>query len=161
MGVKLFQWALNGPLVIKIFDSFLFFKFTSMVSNRTLQQNKYYFGVLLPRVSIELYYKTDEYFTKNELHELFKHLYNVRTTRNLSKEKFSEYIESVIDKCINTFHISPIVFNEDLDTYQYQERRRKLLAKIKPENLAIMRDVGVQNMYLSRKIEVDLTPVFV
>lgn len=105
-----------------------------VLMSRSNQQNKYYFGVLLPRICAELYMKTDEIFTKEELHQLFKHLYGVASTRYLSQEKFSEYIEAIIDKCINTFKISPIVFNEDLDTYYYKEKRERFFKHIQLKN---------------------------
>lgn len=51
-----------------------------------------------------------EKFTKDELHEIFKYVYNVKSTKQLTPEEWGEYIVNIITGCLCVLDIPPSVF---------------------------------------------------
>ena len=78
----------------------------------TLQSRKFYFSMFFKIIQEELYRKTNQKFSIKGLHELFKLLAKVDTTRNFSREEFQDYREAIIEICILHFDFNPEIFKD-------------------------------------------------
>ena len=63
------------------------------VESRTHWQNRYYHGVVIKTLMGD---ETFGGYTKDEVHKTFKVLFNVKSTAKLSKEEFTEYLDSIV-----------------------------------------------------------------
>lgn len=88
---------------------------------RSLDQNEYYWGVVLNIVSKELGYQTDE------MHEVFRYKFLqdtiwdfeiLRSTKDLSTTEFEDYLEEIRFYCNTELWIYIPLPNEP-DTYDY------------------------------------------
>ena len=70
---------------------------------RTIKHNKFYWALLR---NIE----TLSPCSAEDLHELFKYLFNINTTTVLTTEELGIYTEGIIDYCIQVFKIDPLEF---------------------------------------------------
>lgn len=63
------------------------------VESRTHWQNRYYHGVVIKTLMGD---ETFGGYTKDEVHKTLKVLFNVKSTAKLSKEEFTEYLDSIV-----------------------------------------------------------------
>ena len=54
--------------------------------------------------------KTKEIFTKEELHEVFKHINRIKTTTKLNEEEWGEYLSNIIIASLTILDIPSIMF---------------------------------------------------
>ena len=69
------------------------------IENRTQLQNSYYWGQVIGSPSKEGSLLSNEMFqghTKDELHDVLKEKFGVKSTRGMSQEDFTEYINKII-----------------------------------------------------------------
>jgi len=109
---KTFRAIVEEPYRMRIlnresFDSFLnsftegdFLEITiSEIVNRTQLQNKYYWGQVIGSPSTEGSLLSNEAFkgnTKQELHEALKEKFGLKSTKGLTQEEFTDYINQII-----------------------------------------------------------------
>jgi len=112
MKTKTFRAIVEEPYKMRIlsresFDSFLnsfeegdMLEITvSEIVSRTQLQNKYYWGQVLGSPSTEGSLLSNEAFqghTKQELHEALKEKFGLKSTKGLTQEEFTEYINKII-----------------------------------------------------------------
>jgi hypothetical protein len=69
------------------------------IVNRTQVQNNYYWGQVIGSPSTEGSLLSNEMFqghTKDELHDVLKEKFGVKSTKGMSQEDFTEYINKII-----------------------------------------------------------------
>ena len=112
MKRKSFRAAIDEPYRLRIlnresFDRFLgeFDVNTELeieikeIVNRSQLQNKYYWGQVIGGPSKEGSLLSNEMFqgyTKQELHEALKEKFDIKSTKGLNQEDFTEYINKII-----------------------------------------------------------------
>ena len=62
---------------------------------------------LLTEVSKYMSNDTKVKFTKNELHELFKYLFDIESIKGLTKDQWGEYLTDILTVCLTTFNVPP------------------------------------------------------
>jgi hypothetical protein len=109
---KSFKAVVDSPFRLRIlnrdsFDMFLnsfdtgdILEITvSEILDRTYLQNRYYWGQVIGSPNKEGSLLSNEMFqgyTKQELHEALKEKFGVKSTKGMSKEDFTEYVNQII-----------------------------------------------------------------
>ena len=110
--LELEERDLFKQLIAKLNNKLVFLTLDTFRSNRSLEQNKYYFGVVIKILSDELGYELDE------MHELLKILFNhelkylkdveyaiPKSTAGLTTIEFMEYLERIKRWAVQEFQI--------------------------------------------------------
>ncbi len=112
MKHKSFKAVIEGPYKLTLLNKDSFNKFLGEFSEGTVleieikevvsksqMQNSYYWGQVIGSSSKEGSLLANEMFqgyTKQELHEALKEKFDIKSTKGMTQEDFSEYIDKII-----------------------------------------------------------------
>jgi len=104
-------------------------------SKRSLQQNRYLFGVVYERIRLHVQESTGEIYSAEDIHEAMKQKFLpadiveigderftvARTTTRLTVREFAEYVDSIIGYAAE--HLGLVVPAPDEEWYEQEARR--------------------------------------